>query len=114
MFLEHSKISGVYLHLEFVDFRKGILGLSGYVSQSFSESKKVNLFIFCNKARNKLRILYWDDTGFALWHKALEKDKFKWPRSTDREWSITVDQLKWLLSGMSIETHKVSEAKAMY
>ncbi|WP_170111850.1 IS66 family insertion sequence element accessory protein TnpB [Photobacterium frigidiphilum] len=37
------------------------------------------LFLFTNKQRDKIKIPYWDKTGFALWYKRLEKNKFKWP-----------------------------------
>ena len=73
-------VPSVYLHRDFVDFRKSINGLAGIVEAEL-ELPVMNgaLFVFCNKGRDKLKILYWDKTGFALWYKRLEKDKFKWP-----------------------------------
>lgn len=61
------------------------------------------LFVFCNKKRDKLKVLYWDKTGFCLWYKRLEKAKFKWPKkhSADKL-SIDKEQMAWLLSGLDI------------
>lgn len=110
MFLKESEISHVYLHIDFVDFRKGILGLCGHVTHEFSaSSESANLFVFCNKSRDKIRVLYWDSTGFALWHKALERNKFKWPACNTGEWKVNVIQLKKILSGLSIVAEKKHE-----
>lgn len=74
----------VYLHREPVDFRKAINGLSAIVQDEMALSPFSRaLFVFCNKKRNQLKVLYWDETGFALWQKRLERDKFKWPRPMD-------------------------------
>ena len=68
----------IYLHRQFVDFRKSINGLAMIVDAELDLPVMSGaLFIFCNKAKDKLRLLYWDKTGFALWYKRLEKDKFK-------------------------------------
>ena len=78
-------VPDVYLHRQFVDFRKSINGLAALVESELALSAMSGaLFVFCNKGRDKLKILYWDRTGFALWYKRLEKDKFKWPVSASR------------------------------
>ena len=64
MFLDTSEI---YLHRDPVDFRKSINGLMTIVEQNMLLSPFTGaLFVFCNKSRNKLKLLYWDKTGFAL------------------------------------------------
>lgn len=96
--------TSVYLHRDPVDFRKAINGLSLIVEQAMSLSPfDPALFVFCNKQRDKLKVLYWDHTGFCLWQKRLEKDKFKWPRKhTDSVVNLTAEQFDWLLRGYDI------------
>jgi len=61
------------------------------------------VFVFSNRRRDKLKVLYWDRSGFALWYKRLEKEKFKWPRrSPDAVISLSEQQLHWLLDGYDI------------
>jgi len=101
-------VSDIYLYRDPVDFRKAINGLVLIVEQQmqlspFSEA----LFVFCNKSRDKLKVLYWDKTGFCLWYKRLEKDKFKWPRKHQSDiMSLSEDQWQWLLSGVDISQLK--------
>lgn len=97
-------VSAVYLHRDPVDFRKSINGLSIIVESDMALSVLSGaLFVFCNKKRDKLKLLYWDKTGFALWYKRLEQEKFKWPRKMS-ETIIQLDetQLHWLLDGYDI------------
>lgn len=91
----------VYLHREPVDFRKAINGLSIIVSESMALSPFDRaLFVFCNKRRTQLKALYWDDTGFALWQKRLEKERFKWPKKDNvHTVKINHEQWDWLLRG---------------
>jgi len=105
MFVEPSE---VFLHRDFVDFRKSINGLSAIVEDELNRDAFTGaLFVFCNKAKDKLKILYWDKTGFALWYKRLEKQKFKWPsKVTHNEFTISDEQLSWLLSGYDVLGHQ--------
>ncbi|NDW20538.1 IS66 family insertion sequence element accessory protein TnpB [Alteromonas hispanica] len=71
MFVEPTDI---YLCTDIVDFRKSINGLIVVVEQDMNLNPfRDALFVFCNKKRDKLKILYWDKTGFALWYKQLDK-----------------------------------------
>ncbi|NRA56468.1 MAG: IS66 family insertion sequence element accessory protein TnpB [Gammaproteobacteria bacterium] len=104
MFVEPNII---YLHRDIVDFRKSINGLSLTVEQELAmDVYSSALFVFCNKQRDKLKILYWDRTGFALWYKRLEKQKFKWPKQGEQTMNLSEQQLKWLLSGYDTVGHQ--------
>ena len=91
----------VYLHRDPVDFRKAINGLSVIVTELMELSPfEKAVFVFCNKRRSQLKVLYWDETGFALWQKRLEKEKFKWPRRAETKiLKVTAEQWRWLLRG---------------
>jgi len=98
----------IYLHREPVDFRKAVNGLALIVEQDmghnpFSEA----LFVFCNKAGDKVKVLYWDKTGFCLWYKRLEKARFKWPiAGTNTVMELTESQWDSLLKGFNIVGHE--------
>lgn len=72
----------VFLALGATDIRKAINGLSVIVSEQMNlDVFSGNLFVFCNRQKSILKILYWDKNGFCLWQKRLEKDRFKWPNT---------------------------------
>ena len=65
------------------------------------------LLVFCNKGKDKLKLLYWDETGFCLWYKRFEKDKFQWPKKHENKViSLDNEQMDWLLRGFNINTMK--------
>jgi transposase len=107
-------VDAVYLHRDIVDFRKSIDGLSVIVEQSMNLTLyDSSLFVFCNKQRDKLKILYWDSSGFCLWYKRLEKEKFKWLRKDSRDVvGINEEQLHWLLRGFDI--HQLQSHKKLH
>ena len=100
-------VPSVYLCRQFVDFRKSINGLAAIVEAELELSVlSGTVFVFCNKGRDKLKLLYWDRTGFALWYKRLDKDKFKWPsKLTEPTMALSEQQLHWLLSGFDVVGH---------
>ncbi len=99
----------VYLACGPTDMRKSIDGLSAIVTYTFKLDPFSNsLFVFCNRGRDKLKILYWDHNGFWLFYRRLEKGRFRWPVANTNECGsqpvpITRRQLQWLLDGLSIE-----------
>ena len=98
----------IYLHRDVVDFRKSINGLMVIVEQEMQISPFVPaLFVFCNRNRDRLKVLYWDQTGFCLWYKRLEKEKFKWPRHHSAS-TMTLSEVQWdwLLSGYDVVGHQ--------
>lgn len=103
-----NDLPAVYLCRDAIDFRKGINGLSVLVEDTlcldpFSE----HLFVFCNRRRNRVKILYWESSGFCLWQKRLEKARFHWPRKVeDAIVTLTSQQLNWLLDGYDIARMK--------
>lgn len=101
----------VYLHREPVDFRKQINGLSVVVEHEMGASPFTRaLFVFCNRRRNQLKVLYWDDSGFCLWQKRLEKAHFHWPRRhTEDVVELSQEQWNWLLRGFDIARMKPHE-----
>jgi len=94
----------VYLHREPVDFRKAINGLVVIIEQGMALSPYADaVFVFCNRRRDKLKVVYWDETGFCLWYKRLEKARFSWPRKLDAAViELTEEQFHWLLRGLDI------------
>ncbi|WP_156888665.1 IS66 family insertion sequence element accessory protein TnpB [Vibrio litoralis] len=68
----------IYLYRESVDFRKSINGLAAIIENDTDLPLGSGaLFLFTNKQRDKVKVLYWDKTGFALWYKRLEKAKYQ-------------------------------------
>ena len=76
----------IYLYRESVDFRKSINGLVSIIeSDTDLPLGSGALLLFTNKQRDKVKVLYWDNTGFALWYKRLEEAKYKWPTKEKNE-----------------------------
>jgi len=102
------KFSGqtVFLACGPTDMRKQINGLAAIVENTFElDPFKPVLFVFCNKARNRLKVLEWDADGFWLYFKRLEKGHFSWPTALADEATITLTDAEFatLLSATSVE-----------
>lgn len=98
----------IYLAVGSTDMRKSINGLSTLVADDFDiDPFSGHLFAFCNRQRKIIKILFWDNNGFCIWHKRLEKDRFQWPDSEEDIIHIDSRQMAWLLAGLDINTaHK--------
>ena len=110
----------VYLCCGHTDMRKQINGLMTVVKESFNlDPFEKAIFVFCNRSRNRIKILEWDEDGFWLYFKRLEKGHIRWPglpikctedknpeQNQQEDTSImtlTTEELIILLNGVRVE-----------
>ena len=107
-FAAHTK---VYLAAGATDMRKAVNGLMVLVQDVLeADPFSSHLFVFCNRLRDKIKILYWHNNGFWLFYRRIEKQRFWWPTvKVQASIEITTRELSWLLEGLDItriEAHK--------
>jgi transposase len=97
-------LGSVYLHRAPIDMRKQMNGLAALVEGAMQLSPFADaLYVFINRKRDKLKMLLWDRSGFIVWYKRLEQEKFHWPvRSGEAVVTLTAEQLHWLLDGYDV------------
>jgi transposase len=101
--------AGIYIACGSTDLRKAVDGLSNIVRQDFELDPFGNyLFLFCNRARNRMKGLTWDKNGFCLYYKRLDGEgaRFNWPTEPEGVRDINTKQLKSLLNGFSVDPPK--------
>ena len=97
-------LDAIFLYRKPVDMRKGAVGLSALIEGVLqSDPFSGGLFVFINKSRDRLKIIYWESNGFVTWYKHLQAEKFSWPlKESDKSIKITSKELNWLLDGFNI------------
>jgi transposase len=103
--LSELQVSQVYLACGATDMRKSIDGLAVLVKEGFDlDPFSPALFVFCNRERNKLKVLFWEHNGFWLYYRRLERGRFRWPPDDGTSpRKVTQRELRWLLDGLSLE-----------
>jgi transposase len=100
MFLDGSSVR-IFVRPGATDLRKQINGLAAMAQGEMSQDLfSGSLFVFCNKTRKILKVLYGDRTGFALWQKKHERHRFPWPKTEEAAKEIAVDQFRMVLDGI--------------
>jgi len=106
----------IYLACGRTDMRKSINGLTSIVTNSFAlDPFESAIYVFCNKDRNRLKILEWDGNGFWLYLKRLEQGHFQWPAAGDeRTMTLTDDELHHLLAspGLAQKLRRIEYGRA--
>lgn len=112
--LNETSIERVYLACGSTDMRKSIDRLAVLVKEVFDlDPFSPCLFVFCNRQRDKLKILHWEHNGFWLHYRRLERGKFHWPMDNSTPLKINYRELRWLLDGLSLRQPKAHrEVKA--
>lgn len=94
----------VYLATEPADMRKSFDGLFALVSGLALDPLSGHLFVFVNKRRDRVKILYWDRDGLAVWAKRLERGTFRIPVAAADRVEMTTADLAALLAGIDLNT----------
>ena len=98
-------VERVYLAVGYTDMRMSINGLAAIVQECFElDPFSADLYVFCNKSRDRLKILRWQHNGFWLYLRRLDKGKFSWPVTSDEDTiEVSGRELGWLLDGLTLE-----------
>ena len=95
----------IYLAAGATDMRKGFEGLYGLVRDRLQcEPLSGHVFLFCNRQRNRLKVLFWDGSGLWVCAKRLAKGRFRWPEAEreKRRSTLTHEELAMLLGGIDL------------
>jgi transposase len=106
--LSFSSRQRYFLYGAPTDMRKGFAGLSGLVRRHIEhELLSGDVFIFINRRRDRIKLLMWDATGFALYYKQLERGTFELPAdAVEGSLELSWSDLVMLLEGIEIKSIK--------
>jgi len=107
--LDRTVAGRIYLCTAPTDMRKGFDTLAALVREFLGRDPlSGHLFLFLSRNRTRLKILYWDADGFALWYKRLEEGTFRTPRTSDETASVelTASELAMMLDGIDLRSLK--------
>ena len=94
----------IWLCNEPTDMRKSYNGLSAMVKHRLSEDPlDGQLYVFINRRKTQMKVLYFDVSGYAIWSKRLERGQFVTGRCTDIKRSISFAELQCLLEGIGMQ-----------
>jgi len=116
--LSRGNYDKVYLACGATDMRRSIDSLAAIVRQCFRlDPFSTGLFVFCNRKKDRIKILRWEHNGFWLYYRRLEKGRFRWPADTaSGTVQVGMRELNWLLDGLELEqkqAHPKVDAKAV-
>jgi transposase len=93
----------IFLAVGPTDMRKSFDTLAGLVRTAIAEDPlSGHLFVFCNRRRDRLKILLWESSGFWLYAKRLERGTFAWPTSAKAKMQYSPAELALLLGGLDV------------
>lgn len=99
----------IFIALHATDMRKGFDGLCGLVSDTLKQDPLSGaLFLFINRRRDRMKVLYWDGDGLAIWYRRSEQGTFQIPASNDQITAVEIrsDEFTMLLRGIDLSSVK--------
>ena len=104
---EISGVAKIYIITGMTDMRKSIDGLMAIIRDTYEMDPYSNsLFLFCGRRCDRIKALHFEKDGFCLLYKRLDNGRFQWPRDKNEARSLTRQELRWLLEGLSLDQPK--------
>ncbi len=112
MDVERWRPEQVWIYRQPVDMRKSIDGLCAIVAMELDRNPADrSLYVFCNRARDKIKLLIWHRNGFWMLYKRLDQQRFHWPDwFSDESLSLSIAQLDQLLDGYNLNAMRPHRA----
>ena len=102
----------VHVALGATDLRKSINGLSQLTEAIHGHDPfSGELFAFANRRRDQVKVLYWDRSGFCVWHKRLERGRFRWPDGSAGIQDLSARDLGFILEGLRLPVRDAHRAE---
>ena len=100
-----SAATRVFVALSPVDLRQSFNGLYGAVQRQLNQDPlSGHLFVFTNRTRTRIKLLYWDGSGLWICAKRLERGRFSWPQGTGTSATLRGEELGALLGGLEVRS----------
>ncbi len=101
-----------FLYRTATDMRKGFDGLSGLVRNELAmDPLSGDVFIFLNRRRTHMKLLVWEETGFVVYYKRLERGRFEYPNMDESKGSLSISWRQLMLIVQGIELSSVRQRK---
>jgi len=105
--LNLSPATRIFLVAGVTDMRRSYDGLSAIVEHELrADPLSGHLFLFCNRRRNRLKVLYYDNSGLWVCAKRLEKGTFAWPQASAKSIQMTAEEFALLVGGIDLAQTK--------
>lgn len=105
----NASVAKIYLCLDPTDMRKSFDTLAALVSEHLQgDPQSGTWFVFRGKQGNRLKILYWDRDGYAVWHKRLEQGTFEFPKVIGEAAGVAISatELALILGGVALSAKR--------
>lgn len=97
-----DSLPNIYLYRDPIDFRKSYRGIGAIIELELGHNPfSGSLYIFVNRARNKIRCMFWETNGFVLYYKSLSEEKYKWPKGDTELMTLTGQEINYGKSGLA-------------
>ena len=104
--IDLESIDHIYLFPGTTDLRKGRYSLSLLAERIKTDNKEHELFLFCNRKNELIKVYEKDETGVWVYIRSLDETRFPWPRSCEEAKMINKAQLSFLLKGLKFEKYE--------